>query len=138
MNYAEINKEVNAEFDAKYRYFLLHKWEILKAIKERELKRKIKRNTARKFARTWIILQAFKHHVTRSWQIFDRHKHVKEILAKKMFTILRVKIKMKMILQKRGKDVDTRMKRTLRNSITTCGGTIFRVMHRERAKEIIH
>ena len=138
MNYAEINKEVNAEFDAKYRYFLLHKWEILKAIKERELKRKIKRNTARKFARTWIILQAFKYHITRSWQIFDRHKQVKEILSKKMFTILRVKIKMKMILKKRGKDCDTRLKRTIRNSLSTMGGSVYRVNHRERAKELIH
>ena len=138
MNYAEINKEVNSEFSAKYRYFLLHKWEILKAIKEKELKRKIKRNTARRFARNWIVLQAFKYHITRTWQIFNRHKDVKEILSKKMFTVLRVKIRMKLILMKRGKDLNTRMKRTIRNSLATMGGAVFRVNHRERAKGIIH
>ena len=80
-------------------------------------------------------MQAFKYHITRTWQIFNRHKDVKEILSKKMFTVLRVKIKMKLILKKRGKDLNTRVKRTIRNSLTTMGGTVFRVNHRERAKE---
>ena len=55
-----------------------------------------------------------------------------------MFTVLRVKIKMKLILKKRGKDLNTRMKRTIRNSLATMGGAVFRVNHRERAKGIIH
>ena len=46
--FAAINQAEKEEFDQKYRYFQVHKWTILKAIKENMLEYKIKRNAKRK------------------------------------------------------------------------------------------
>ena len=45
---------------------------------------------------------------------------------------------MKLILEKRGKDYDTRVRRNIKNSLTAMGGSTYRVNYRERAKEIVH
>ena len=66
-NFAGVNKEANSEFAAKLRYFQLHKWEILKAVKETELDRKIKRNARRKLLRNWVIMRALHYHMLRSY-----------------------------------------------------------------------
>ena len=122
----------------KYNYFKVHRWEILKAIKEKELKSKIKRNAKRKFARDWIIMRALQYHITRSWQIYNREKFMKEIFRKQFFVILRIKIKMTLSLKKNGRDFDTRLKRRIKHALTVMGGSTLRVNYRERAKNIIH
>ena len=45
---------------------------------------------------------------------------------------------MKLILKKRGKDVDTRAKKTLKNAMTVMGGVAMRKNYRERAKTLVY
>ena len=122
----------------KYNYFKVHRWEILKAIKEKELKQKIKRNKKRKFARDWIIMRALQYHITRSWQIYSREKFMKELFRKQFFVILRITIKMRLSLKNNGRDFDTRLKRRIKHALTAMGGSTLRVNCRERAKNKLH
>ena len=59
-------------------------------------------------------------------------------MKKKKFVVIRVKCRMKLILEKRGKDYDSRLRRIAKNSLTAIGGPAYRASYRERAKEIVH
>ena len=47
---------MNAVQADKYNYFKMHKWVIIKAIKEKELKLKMKRNAKRRLVKGWVIM----------------------------------------------------------------------------------
>ena len=117
---------------------MLHKWEILKSIKEAELQRKIVRNAYRKQCRDWLIMRALSYHITRTWQIFDRQKIIKKIEKKKWYISFVFGIKMMRVVKKHGQTIDIRRQRQIRNVLASAGGGLIRNTGRERAKSVVH
>ena len=51
---------------------------------------------------------------------------------------MRIKVKMKLILKRRGKDYESRTRKTLKNTLSVMGGAVLRKNYRERAKSLIY
>ena len=83
-------------------------------------------------------MRALSHHITRTWQIFDRQKVIKKVEKKKWYISFVFGIKMMQALKKNGQTLDIRTQRQIRNVLASTGGGLIRNTERERAKAIVH
>lgn len=60
---AQLYKQEREEFYQKYRLFQLHKWEILKVVKQRMLEEKIREVQRARMVRAWIVHAAVRRTV---------------------------------------------------------------------------
>lgn len=83
----QIKRRENEEFYLKYRYFQLHKWEILKQIKKQMLESKNAEIRHMKMMEEWIIRATMQQAIRRCFQRFDRNREIEVIMKKQVWVI---------------------------------------------------
>jgi capsular polysaccharide biosynthesis protein len=93
---------INTDYDLKYRTFLVHKWDILKSIKQEMLESRIAEiNKARGLCKLMVVCQAVRI-CKQSYQKMINEREVRKILQRRAFTIGMMRIRIMSRLRKNG------------------------------------
>ena len=130
-----IYKAEKEEFYQKYRYFQLHKWEILRVVKDRMLKQKLQVADLSRRLRLWIVHAKLQEILTTMWQRFDRERFMIVHRAKMFPIYLRIKSKFRKRILKFGKTYEQRTRKNIRFSTMAIQAGCCRPLLRERAKK---
>ena len=131
------NKE-REDFYQKYRIFQLHKWEILKVVKQRMLEEKIKEVQRARMVRAWIVHAAVRRTVQRVFEVFDRERFMIAHRKKMMPIIFRIRRRLrKRVLQYGGPLEERLRRRDVRGSNAALMAGCLRPVLRERAKHTL-
>ena len=131
------NKE-REEFYQKYRIFQLHKWEILRVVKQRMLAQKIENVKRAKQLKLIIAYATLRSALKRCWEVFDRERFMIEHRRKMFPVITRIRIKLRKAVFHYGRQIKERhRKRDLRDTNMVLFGGHMRTLLRERAKMLI-
>ena len=134
---ATLYKNEKEVFFQKYRIFQLHKWEILKQVKQRMLEQKIKEVTFRQRLRQWMILMTQRDMIKRFFEVFDRQRFFEKRRVKMMFIMMRIKMKIRKSIFNFGKHYEDREKVYVKDSAIAIFGGLIRPTIRERAKRTL-
>ena len=131
---ANLYKQEKQEFYQKYRLFQLHKWEILRSVKESMLEHKIKQIQRQKQMRRWLVLMMLRHYIQRTFERFDRERfiimHRKKMIP--IFMRIRTKLRKRVLLY--GDNYVDRERKYVKDSTICIFGGCARTILRERAK----
>lgn len=92
---ATLYKKEREQFNEKYRYFQLHKWEILKGIKQNLLEQKLKEVEKRRMVRQWLTIMELRNRLVRTFQVFDRERFLIARRAKMLPIYLHIKVRLR-------------------------------------------
>ena len=92
----------NDEFMRKYKLFQLHKWTILKQIKEHMYKEKIRELEQMRRVKGWLVFAVYSQMQKTILNRFSREKDIAGLEAKKFWIILKAAIRIRMRIKKTG------------------------------------
>ena len=85
----------------------------------------------------WLVLMALNHHMTRTFQIFDRERFIVANRKKMMPVFFMIKMRIKKRVRLYGDTVEKRLGRHLRLATQSMMGGCLRPNIRERAKRVM-
>ena len=132
---ATLYKAEKEEFSQKYRYFQLHKWEILRIVKARMLEQKLKIADLSRRLRLWIVKSKLQELLKVMWQKFDRERFMIKHRAKMFPIYLSIKSKFRKRVTRFGKTFEQRTRKNIRFSTVAIQAGCCRPILRERAKK---
>lgn len=133
---AKVFQQEKSEFYQKYRIFQLHKWEILKVVKQQMLQKKLAEVKKANQLKHWIVLAHLRYHTMRAFQIFDRERFLINHRRMMLPIVQMIKIRIKRRMKAYGANFDTRISRKLK-SATSFQSLMVRSTVRERAKQTL-
>ena len=127
-------KQEKEQFYEKYRLFQLHKWEILRSVKEVMFQQKLQQVQRRKQMRRWLVMSKLRFYVQRTFERFDRERYMIAHRKKMIPIFIRIKTKLRKRVLLYGKDHKERQRKYIKDSTACIFGGCVRTLIREKAK----
>ena len=137
VNVGDVYRKEREEFYQKYRYFQLHKWEILKLIKQEMLAQKVTDVQRSRMLAQWVLRERVHFIISRVFQVFDHERFMIVHRVKMMTIALRIRLKFRKRVLAYGKTYEQREQKHIKYSTAAMFAGCLRNTLRERAKKTL-